>query len=201
MKKKILAVALVATMALATTITGFAETLTGTAWWTGKQDGKDYTMSGDGTYSFTVKCTAGEGPALSVEAYDAGTDAANDGYFFTTGSDGNGWFAELAKTTDATVSCPFADNGNAAAGSLTVGDTYTVTITRSGSKFTVSYYDETKSAKLFNDIVGTSSAMPKELKLHFMAQVGTFEITEKKADATTTDATTIANHVNKYNTK
>ena len=183
MKKKFFAVALATTMALSTAVTAMAadtESLTGTKWWEGKQVGKDYTLE-DGkalTLSIEVKSGNGdEGAAFSVEAYDTA-------YFFTTGSDGNGWFAEGAAEGSSMTSNPFKDAGDKAAGSVEAGKTYEVTVTRSGKDFKMVYYNVTDAKELYT-ISGTAGAdAPSSMKVHVMAQLGTVEVSEKTEAST-----------------
>ena len=182
MKKKLLTLALTATMAISSVISAFAaETLTGTAWWTGMQVGQDYALKGDGSVTLTIETKAGSTEAFSVELYNAGTDAADDGYYMTTGSDGNVWFAELLK--DGTItSNPFGENNNADPGKFVAGNTYEVTVTRAGKDFTVVYYDATAGAEIYK-MAGTANVdAPEDLNVHVMAQVGEVTV-DQKTDA------------------
>ena len=173
MKKKFFAVALATTMALSTVMTASAETLTGTAWWTGMKAGQDYALNGDGSITLTIKAVEGEGAAFSVETYKKGDAAGN--FFFTSGSDGNAWFAEAAK---GTCNVPFVE-GSESNPKVTVGDTYEVTVTRAGKEFTVVYYDVTKGAELCKMTGSSEVDFPSDLNVHVMAQVGTFEVAQK----------------------
>ncbi len=182
MRKKLLTVALAGVMTLAMSVSVFAESLTGTAWWVGMQAGTNSTVTGDGEITFTVEVKADvDGyAAFSAEIFNPGTGTPN-GYYMTSGSDGNVWFGELAGDGASTSKNPFADNGGAPAGAVEVGHTYEVTITRSGKDFTMVYYDVTEDKTLY-EMAGTSGCdFPEELSAHIMAQVGTFEVSVKEA--------------------
>ena len=118
MKKKFFAVALATTMALSTVMTASAETLTGTAWWTGMQAGQNYTLTGDGTLTLSIEVKAAAESGKAAFSFEA---TNGDTYFLTTGSDGNIWFADSANNnapiTGSSVSKnQFADAGNEVAG-------------------------------------------------------------------------------------
>ena len=189
MKKKFFAVALATTMALSTAMAANAQSLTSDAWWSGTGIGEDYTLTGNGSVTVVVDgAAAGEGAAFSVEAYVANN---GNGHFFTTGSDGNGWFAEAANV-DTTVNCPFA-NGSPTA--VVPGHKYEVTVTRNDKDFKMVYNDVTDGTVLA-EITGTTTVdFPETINVHVMAQVGTFEVSQKTdaADpAPAGDATTAA---------
>lgn len=195
MKKKFLAVALAATMVVSSAVTAMAETLTSESWWSGAANSSDYALTGDGSLTLQIEVTAeasAGGAAFCVEAYENSGGPGN-GYFFTTGSDGNGWFAEAAlaggNSADMMTKCPFAENGNAAAGSVEAGHTYEVTITRSGKDFTAVYNDVTAGTQLY-EIAGTAGAdFPETINIHVMPQLGTIEVTEKTGGATQVEPT------------
>ena len=145
---KILSLTLAASLAFATpavvnvpttqAAAASSETLTGTKWWTGKQQGVDYAMAGK-TATLTLNISAdkldnGYG-AFSVELYDATT-----GGFITTGSDVNAWteggFAKATSKVEGTAATP--------ASALTEGNKYTVTVTRTDNKFNFLYKDTTR---------------------------------------------------------
>ena len=184
MRKKLLTVALAATMAVASVFSAFAETLTGTKWWEGMQAGQDYTLSGDGSISLDVNFKEGNDDgygAFSVEVY-------NDGWFFTTGSDQNAWYAEGALNQGESISGVASEF----ASTIAAGTTYKITVTRSGSNVTVTYANPDGSK--YAEYVGTNTSTPDSLKIHVMAQIGTYEVTESAATPAdpTTDPTTEA---------
>lgn len=187
MKKRFFAVALAATMALSTAITALgAETITGTAWWA-STNGKssDYTLTGDGSVTVSVATTASDtGIAFNVELWE--NDTAK--YYLTTGSDGNGWWFG-GPTSTLTLSG--WSSGATTLSGITPGDTYNVTVTRSGDTFTVKYVDATTGTD-YCTMTGTSD-MPWEdtIYVHVMAQVGTITV-DKAADTATTTETTAA---------
>ncbi|MCD8118534.1 MAG: family 43 glycosylhydrolase, partial [Lachnospiraceae bacterium] len=150
------------------------ETLTSEAWWSGTGVGNGYTLADGDTVVFTVECTADISgyAAFSVEVYDA------SGNYFTTGSDGNAWFAGSV-----------LDNGGTASGvlgtlasTITEGTTYTVTVTRSAGVYTVNYYDTT-AGSTFATLVGTVSATDFDdtAYVHVIGQAGTFFVTNTSA--------------------
>ena len=182
MKKKFFAVALATTMALSTVMTASAETLTGTGWWEGMQTGQDYVLSGNGSLSLDVNFQTGDDAgygAFNVEVY-------NEGWFFTTGSDQNAWWAEGAGTGSEGIT------GVTAGGASTIvaGTTYTVTVTRTDDQITVTYANPDGSK--YAEYVGTNETTPEELKVHVMAQVGTYEITEAQANNDNNNESTTA---------
>lgn len=141
------------------------ETLTGTEWWTGSQTGQNDILSGDGTITLTVSCKedVSDYAAFSVELVDSNSD------YITTGSDGNAWYAGNAA-------------GNTILGLLspqesviTAGTTYTITVTRSGNDFTVTYYDE-NSDTVFVQFAAANTNLGTNVSVHVIAQVGRFEI-------------------------
>lgn len=191
MRKKILTVALAATMALSSVVTAFAsETLTGTAWWTGNQIGQDYAIKDGESVTLTVETKAEDAEgAFSIEIYNAGTEEANDGYYMTVNTDGNGWFAELA-LEGATITTPFGENGGANPGLYVPGNTYDVTATRNGKDLKVEFFDVTAD-KLIYTMEGTVTVeLPEDMNVHVMAQIGTFTVTEKEEATTKADEKT-----------
>lgn len=190
MKKKLLTLAMAATMAVSTVISAFAaETLTGTAWWTGSQVGKDYAVPENGSTTLVVESEAGTGgEAFSVEVYKPGT-GNNDGYFFTTGSDGNAWLAE-ALANNGTVSCPFADNNGADPLKFISGHTYEVTVTRNANNLEVVYFDATDSKEMYKMTAECTVDLPAELNVHVMAQVGSYTVDVKAEEEDTTEEKT-----------
>lgn len=188
LSKKFGAVALATVVATTTVMPAFAaETLTGTAWWTGMQAGVDYAVKDGETTTLIVKCkeTVDDYAAFNAEIYA-------DGWFFTTGSDLNAWWAEGAKDGDEY----YADStitgvASEFASTITEG-TYYIDVARKGTTLTVTYYDSNR--KVYNEFVGSNpSSMPKDLKVHILAQVGTYEVSQcthknldiKKATCTT----------------
>ena len=143
------------------------EVLTGTAWWTGMTTGSNKSMSGDGTWTWTVRASSlmdGYG-AFSVEIYDPATNG-----YITTGSDMNAWTAEGFDPAKATVSGVPAE----LASNLVEGHTYAVTVTRSGNTFTVVYTDHTTGKEICKLVITPGETVGKDVLIHVMAQVGTF---------------------------
>lgn len=150
------------------------ETLKSEAWWSGTGIGKDYALEGDGSVTVVVKQTDGaETGAFSVELYSK-TDAA--GYYFTTGSDGNAWRAEML---EGECKNPFADNNGADPGKYVPGNTYEVTITRAGNDYTAKYVDVASGEVVYEMTLAATTEAPATMNVHVMAQVGTFEVSQK----------------------
>lgn len=147
--------------------TAGGEVLTGTAWWTGMTTGSNKTMSGDGTWTWTVRASSlmdGYG-AFSVEIYDPATNG-----YITTGSDKNAWTAEGFDPAKAAISGVPAE----LASNLVEGHTYAVTVTRSGNTFTVRYSDHTTGKEICTLVITPGETVGKDVLIHVMAQVGTF---------------------------
>ncbi len=141
--------------------TAATETLTGTKWWDGKQNSKDYTLKGDGTLDLYVGYTGGldEG-AFSVEL------VSDETKFITTGSDINIWTAGAEGTVEGATE-PMA--------AITKGHKYKVSITRSGNDFTIVYFDMTDN-KEHCKLTAKNTNMGNDVSIHVMAQVGTFMV-------------------------
>ncbi|MBQ8326422.1 MAG: glycoside hydrolase family 43 protein [Lachnospiraceae bacterium] len=140
------------------------EVLTGTGWWDGDESSQDYVLSGDGYMVFEIHAEAdndGSVNAYCVEAYDT------KGHYLTTTSDSTAWYAN---TTGAISSV----NG---AASAVPGETVRVIFTREGNQYTVEYLDAQTEEYIFDKIVAIEDGnFEKELKLHVMAEIGTFEV-------------------------
>jgi hypothetical protein len=149
-----------------------AQTLTGTAWWTGSQVSSDYTLSGDGTLTLDVEFQAGneEGyGAFNVELYEPSRDAL-DRHYITTGSDQNAWYAENATGDDITgiAATPVS--------TIEVGNTYTIKVTRSGADVTITYLNP--DGTTYAEYVAKNTNLGTDLAVHVIAQVGTYEIAQ-----------------------
>lgn len=190
MKKKFLAVAMAAVMAFSvapalpvnSTVAEAAEaqTLTSEAWWSGTGVSSDYALDGNGSVTLDVDFTAaaadGSG-AFSVEIYD-GT-----GFFLTTGSDKNAWYAESAEG-DAIegIADPLLSD-------IVEGHKYQVVVERSGADFTIAYNDVTDNTE-YCKLVAKNTNMPENVKVHFMAQLGTYTVSSS-AEAQEPEATPV----------
>lgn len=143
------------------------EVLKGTEWWAGMMKGADRLMSGDGTWTWTVKASSlmdGYG-AFSVEIYDPSTNG-----YITTGSDKNAWTAEGFNPDTALVTgVPKTLDSK-----LVEGHTYAVTVTRLGNTFTVRYTDHTTGKEICTLVITPAEIVGKNVQIHVMAQVGTF---------------------------
>ena len=143
------------------------EVLKGTEWWNGMMRGTDHLMSGDGTWTWTVKASSlmdGYG-AFSVEIYDPSTNG-----YITTGSDKNAWTAEGFDPAKAVVSGVPSQLDS----KLVQGHTYAVTVTRSGNTFTVRYADHTTGKEICTLVITPGEIAGRDVQIHVMAQVGTF---------------------------
>lgn len=140
------------------------ETLTGTAWWTGNQVGKDYALPESGTLTLYVGYTAAvpDGAAFNVELKDSAPR------YFTTGSNIDGW-CDANTGTEGTV-----DKGTGTDG-LVLGHMYKITVTRTGQDFAVEYYDVTDD-KVYNTVKATGTNLDNTVVVHVMAQLGTYMV-------------------------
>ncbi|MCD8118320.1 MAG: family 43 glycosylhydrolase [Lachnospiraceae bacterium] len=149
------------------------EQLSSAAWWSNTGIGQDYALADGDTLTFTVECNSTTDAygyaAFSVEVYDASGD------YFTTGSDGNAWFAgEASGSISGTLSTLNS--------TVTAGTTYTITVTRSEDVFTVKYYDET-AGSTFATLVGTATTeFDATAYVHVISQVGTYTVTNTTTD-------------------
>ncbi|MBE5939425.1 MAG: hypothetical protein E7266_03415 [Lachnospiraceae bacterium] len=155
-----------------------SQTLGCSAWWAGTGIGKDYALSGDGSVVLNIKTTDNT-RAFSVELYTNAAKGADAGYFMTTGSDGNGWFAEtLTSDNNPAVANPFADNGNADPGKFVPGNEYKVTITRADKTYTMVYHDLTTGEDIYTMTGVANVDAPADLYVHVMAQVGNITVSQ-----------------------
>ncbi len=163
------------TDSLGTTVSQATETLSGTAWWSGKETGKDYTLSDNSTiaFSITVNSEIDGKAAFCVEAYKK-NESDGTAYYFTTTSDGDAWFAFTPESSGSEVNKPTNQQYSAAA-----GKTYIVTMTRQGNEFNTVYYNKTDGVKL-HEISGTAAtAFPDgDINVHIMAQLGSVTVQE-----------------------
>ncbi len=155
--------------------TAATETLTGTKWWDGKQNSKDYTLKGDGTLDLYVGYTGGldEG-AFSVEL------VSDETKFITTGSDINIWTAGAEGTVEGATE-PMA--------AITKGHKYKVSITRSGNDFTIVYFDMTDN-KEHCKLTATGTNMGEDVNIHVMAQIGKYMVSTSDFDMPDVNVTT-----------
>ena len=144
------------------------ETLTGTAWWTGSQVGKDYTVDADFTTVLYVKAQQlndGQG-AFSVEV--KGVDEKGIACFLTSGSDGNIWGGEGSKDVGT-----FSGMFDPLESKLVEDHIYKITVTREKKDITINYFDATADKEYCN-LKWTGGNMPEKAGVHVIAQVGTY---------------------------
>ncbi|MBQ6815250.1 MAG: glycoside hydrolase family 43 protein [Lachnospiraceae bacterium] len=141
------------------------ELLTGTKWWEGAQSSRDYVLSGDGYMVFDIYASPDNDIATNaycVEAYD------DEWHYLTTTSDATVWYAG----TTGTLYQASPD------GAIVPGETVRVVFTRKGNTYTVEYLDGQTEEYIFDKIVAVEAGRFKQdLKLHVMAQIGTFKVT------------------------
>ncbi len=140
------------------------EVLTGTAWWTANEVGKDYAFSGNGTMVLDVDFIGPQAEAngaFSVEALD------DDGKVITTGSDINIWGNGCGS-----YNCV---NGTQLAGKITPGHKYRITIERNNTNFAITYYDVT-AKKQHCKMTGSACDLTENFNVHVMGQVGSFQV-------------------------
>ncbi len=141
------------------------ERLTGTAWWEDTQTGRDYVLSGNGTLTLWVECTA------TVDGYAAfNVELVSDGKYITTGSDQNAWYFDA--TGDAITGVASSFNSTIGVG------LYTVTVSRSGQTFTVTYYDG--NGNVYAKYVAANTDLSSSVNIHIIAQVGTYLVAEQE---------------------
>jgi len=141
------------------------EVLTGTAWWTGNEVGKDYGFSGNGTMVLDVDFIGPQAEAngaFSVEIKDG------NGNYVTTGSDINIWGAGCGESYKYVA-------GTQQAGKITPGHKYRITIERNNTEFSVTYYDVT-AKKQHCKMTSSACALTTDFNVHVMAQVGSFQV-------------------------
>lgn len=157
-------------------ITGDAEILTGTAWWTGHQVGKNYPLKGDGTLDLFIGYIGGlDGGAFNVELVSDGKK------YITTGSDINIWTAE-----DATG---VVGGGTEGMASIAAGHKYKVSVTRQGQDFTIIYFDMTDN-KEHCKLTATGTNMGEDVNIHVMAQIGKYMVSTSDFDMPDVNVTT-----------
>ncbi len=174
---------MVATMVVSNVFSAFAtETLSGIAKWdAGNQTGAEAEVDGNGSIEYTVKCTGlvNDEALFMIELYD------DSGHFFTTGTDVNAWY--FGVTGDAIVGLvdPYVST-------IAKDTTYKVTVNRNENVLTVTYFDVTND-KEYAEIIGKVDTFDDTLKVHFMAQIGTFEVEfeEIVENESTSETTTV----------
>ncbi len=168
--KKIVACTVAATMVLGSlSMVSAAETLTGTAWWTGMETSSESTLPADYcSWTYTIESES-DGPAFNVEVYDS------EGYYITTGSIGDAWYAAPegvdAATTGDTITGTADDTGDSSVyDDINNGDIVTVTIERADSDFAFTYSNNGRQ------IVANNTVLSGTVSAHVMAQWGTITI-------------------------
>ncbi len=170
------------------------ETLTGTAWWTGSQVGKDYELIGDGSLVLNVKADALN--ESNYGAFNVELKGEKDGtnYFLTTGSDKNAWTAEGSEGIGKITGIPDIKEST-----LQKDHNYKIIITRIGQDFVIEYYDMTTDQSYWS-AKWQDSNMPDIVNTHIMAQIGTYTVQRIHTykSAVTTEATCTEDGVRTY---
>lgn len=179
--KKVLAAVMAGTMVMASAVTVSAETLTGTAWWDANNQFVENEVSGDGTWTYTIKLQAGDdgalaGGAFTVEAHDA------DDKWITTTSANDAWTGG-AGGVEGTIGGNTAGGNGYVAGTAADGsavDTYTVKVTRTGNDWKINYYEGTDT--VLNILSCTGANLADDVTLKVTSQVGIYDVTFAEGD-------------------
>lgn len=191
-------------------VAGTEEKLVGKGWWQDPPTSKTVEKKGDFTYRFHVRMdelTDNYG-AFNMEISsdtDNNGQTNENGYYITTGSDINAWFAggagELQTgATGGTITSPDATLGGKS--ELALGHTYQVSITRKGQDFTIVYEDEATGKTMYT-IEAKNTNLGPDVKMWIKAQVGTLAVVsegEKKAPTPTPTPTNPGNNNNQNTT-
>ena len=176
-------------------VAGTEEKLVGKGWWQDPPTSKTVEKKGDFTYRFHVRMdelTDNYG-AFNMEISsdtDNNGQTNENGYYITTGSDINAWFAggageQQTGATGGTITSPDATLGGNS--ELAQGHTYQVSITRKGQDFTIVYEDEATGKTMYT-IEAKNTNLGPDVKMWIKAQVGTLAVVsegEKKAPTPT----------------
>ena len=186
------------------------EPLTGTGWWGNHQTSKDRILKGDGSVSFLLENNAGDengNIGFCVEAYavnadgtkyeDASVATAEKGAYITSSYNGNfeGWVAGIpAAKMGQTDSVNFAANPDnfynisASKEAFLPEHTYKVTFTKKGNDYLILMKDMNDDTWFYRQIFKGADMGSDTLGIHFMAQLGTFNLVDTD-DHLTTDTT------------
>lgn len=185
------------------------ETVTGTTWWTAFQASKDRILKGDGSVSFILennKADTAGNIGFCVEAYAVNEDGSkyvnNDvattekGAYITSSYNGSfgGWVAGIPaaklKATEGTT-IDFAANPDnfynisASEEAFLPEHTYKVTFTKKGNDYLILMKDMNDDTWFYRQIFKGADMGSDTLGIHFMAQLGTFNLVDTDDHLTT----------------
>lgn len=185
------------------------ETVTGTTWWTAFQASKDRILKGDGSVSFILennKADTAGNIGFCVEAYAVNEDGSkyvnNDvattekGAYITSSYNGSfgGWVAgipaaKLKATEDTTID--FAANPDnfynisASKEAFLPEHNYKVTFTKKGNDYLILMKDLNDDTWFYRQMFKGADMESDTLGIHFMAQLGTFNLVDTDDHLTT----------------
>ena len=186
------------------------ESLTGTQWWEGRQDSKDRILKGDGSVSFILennKADTAGNIGFCVEAYAVNEDGSkyvnNDvattekGAYITSAFGGdpkfNGWVAGIpaakleasGKGADLAANSDNFYNISTSKEDFLPEHTYKATFTKKGNDYLILVKDMDNDTWLYRQIFKGVDMESNTLGIHFMAQVGTFNLVDTDDHLTT----------------
>lgn len=184
------------------------EPLTGTGWWGNHQTSKDRILKGDGSVSFLLENNAGDvngNIGFCVEACAVNADGtkyetketiatAEKGAYITSSYNGQfgGWVAGIpAAKLGASDSVDFAANSDnfynisASKEAFLPEHTYKVTFTKKGNEYLVLMKDMDANTWFYRQIFKGVDMESDTLGIHFMAQLGTFNLVDTDEHLTT----------------
>lgn len=185
------------------------ETVTGTTWWTAFQASKDRILKGDGSVSFILennKADTAGNIGFCVEAYAVNEDGSkyvnNDvattekGAYITSSYNGSfgGWVAGIPaaklKATEGTT-IDFAANPDnfynisASKEAFLPEHNYKVTFTKKGNDYLILMKDLNDDTWFYRQMFKGAEMESDTLGIHFMAQLGTFNLVDTNDHLTT----------------
>lgn len=185
------------------------ETVTGTTWWTAFQASKDRILKGDGSVSFILennKADTAGNIGFCVEAYAVNEDGSkyvnNDvattekGAYITSSYNGSfgGWVAGIPaaklKATEGTT-IDFAANPDnfynisASKEAFLPEHNYKVTFTKKGNDYLILMKDLNDDTWFYRQMFKGADMESDTLGIHFMAQLGTFNLVDTDDHLTT----------------
>ena len=190
------------------------ETVTGTVWWQAFQASKDRILKGDGSVSFLLennKADSAGNIGFCVEAYAVKEEVkdgvtkyvkyenndvatAEKGAYITSSYNGNfeGWVAGIpAAKMGQTDSVNFAANPDnfynisASEEAFLPEHTYKVTFTKKGNDYLILMKDMDNDTWFYRQMFKGADMESDTLGIHFMAQLGTFNLVDTNDHLTT----------------
>lgn len=184
------------------------EPLTGTGWWGNHQTSKDRILKGDGSVSFILennKADTAGNIGFCVEAYAVNADGtkyetketiatAEKGAYITSSYNGNfeGWVAGIpAAKMGQTDSVNFAANPDnfynisASKEAFLPEHNYKVTFTKKGNDYLILMKDLNDDTWFYRQMFKGADMESDTLGIHFMAQLGTFNLVDTDDHLTT----------------